>query len=338
MTVRETQEPLSAVVIGGSLSGMAAAIEAKLKGYNVTVIEKRSAFSRPQWLFLTESTIRLLEKWGVAWDGINVMQKQGGERMGFAAINQLETLLSQRISSLGIKVIHGEFLGFAEEKKAVRVAAGEGALSQAIRHLPYDVVVAADGANSRTRDALGIPKISFGKAKGASALIPLEGTPAEEMDISDSIPMEEGFIRRVKAPGVSIIFIHNPDRADRNDLRDAILRQGWKIEEERVIKGKALIIENVEIDLSQAKRFADPIRSAILIGDAAATASFFQGMGANAAFLCAEAAGAFFERFKISPQDAFKGHDKEVRKITDAMLENSAFLFPEIAEEPKAAI
>lgn len=338
MIISETQNPLSAVIIGGSLSGMSAAIEANLQGFNVTVIEKRSTFSRPQWLFLTDTSIKLLEKWGVEIKNIRMGVLDNGDRMGFIAINDLEGLLHERVSSLGIQIIHAQFQGFAADRNAVQIATDNDPLSRTILELPYDVVVAADGANSNARESLGIERKILGLATGASALIPLEAGVSEEVEISESIQIEEGFIRRIKTPRASIVIFQTSFNASYSDLMQAVALQGWNKEAEQMKKRRALVIENVPIALSQATDFTNCSRSAIVIGDAAATASFFKGQGANTAFKCAKAAGGFFEAFKSGHLNSFKNFNEEVRNITDAMIENSAFLFSDPTADTETAV
>ena len=58
-----------------------------------------------------------------------------------------------------------------------------------------------------------------------------------------------------------------------------------------------------------------------MIGDAAASASFFEGMGANTGFRAAEIAGCFFaNRDELAFQD-------EMKRATNFMIQDSLYLF-----------
>jgi len=73
--------------------------------------------------------------------------------------------------------------------------------------------------------------------------------------------------------------------------------------------------------LQQAKAFSNQEASAILVGDAAATGSFFQGMGANTAFMTAELAGQFVK------SKSYADFNQSMKATTDALIEDSRYLF-----------
>jgi flavin-dependent dehydrogenase len=63
------------------------------------------------------------------------------------------------------------------------------------------------------------------------------------------------------------------------------------------------------------------------VGDAAASASFFQGMGANTALQTAEIAGRFFQDVKSIDRKRYEDFERAMKEATDALIEDSKFLF-----------
>jgi hypothetical protein len=58
---------------------MKTTFEAQAQGCAVTVVEKREIYSRPQWLFPTDASLKLLKKWNVdcpAFVQINHLEEQ----------------------------------------------------------------------------------------------------------------------------------------------------------------------------------------------------------------------------------------------------------------------
>lgn len=56
------ERPLSIVMIGGGPAGLGAAIEAKLGGAHVTIVEKREAYTREQYFFLWGASLSILKQ------------------------------------------------------------------------------------------------------------------------------------------------------------------------------------------------------------------------------------------------------------------------------------
>ena len=312
-------DPLSVLVIGGGPAGLATAIEAKANGCVVTVVEKRESYTRPQCLFLVDSSLKLLEKWRVNPPQMRIAELDDGSLMGFVQIKHLEEELEKRARELGVKKICGEFQGFESNQTAIILTPNKNACI-----LSYDILVGADGSHSHVREALALKKNCLGTAVGASALIPDVTDRSTELDISPAIKIEGGFLKRIKVPSASLIFVQFPQRASISDLQKSIEAQGWKT----LSENKALVLADIEVSLHQAQTFSSEKKSAILVGDAAATASFFQGMGANTALKTAEAAGRFFQEMQTDPKTAFHNFNQTMKETTDALIEDSAFLFP----------
>lgn len=319
---KEKINPLSVLVIGGGPAGLATAIEAKANGCSVTVVEKRDSYSRLQWLFLLDSSLKLLENWNVNAPQMRTADLGDESLMGFVQTRHLEEQLEKRAQELGVKKIYGEFQGFRSNQTAVIVTPKKNELI-----LSYDIIVGADGSHSNVREALGIEKKCLGTAIGASALIPDYSDGLTAVDISPAIKKEGGFLRRIKVPSASIVFIQFPLRASKSDLQKAIKSQGWGKEAKAVGENKAFVLADIDVSLHQAQTFSDEKKSAILVGEAAATASFFQGMGANTALKTAEVAGRFFKEIQAQNKTAFQNFNQAIKETTDAMIEDSAFLF-----------
>lgn len=239
--------------------------------------------------------------------------------VGFVSIKHLENQLEKKALELGIRKIYGDFKGFGSNQTAIITASNKNEVT-----LSYDIIVGADGAHSTVRKALSIETNCLGHAQGASALIP---NTSKDVDISSIIKKGDGFLRKIKVPHASIIFMQLPLKASKDDLQKAIDEQGWDVEAKYMQENKALILTDIEVILQQAKTFSNEKKSAILVGDAAASTSYFQGMGANTAFKTAEIAGLFFKKIQTRDRIAFQDFNKAIEKTTNDMIEDSAFLF-----------
>ena len=102
---QDQQLPPSLLIIGGGPAGLGVALEAKERGYDVTLIEKRDAYSREQTLLLLDSSLKLLKKWQVESPSLHTMSLTEDFSVGLIPINALETALDQKVQALGIKKI-----------------------------------------------------------------------------------------------------------------------------------------------------------------------------------------------------------------------------------------
>ncbi len=319
---KEKTRPLSVVIIGAGPSGLATAIEAKNSGCQVTIVEKRESYTRTQTHFLLDSSLKLLRKWEIDTSPIKTVDMGDGTSIGIISLNQLEEQLEQRVRALGVEKIYGEFQGLKSPQKALIEICGKGKVA-----LSYDILVAADGAHSKVRDALGIQVNELGHGKGAFVIARYPDDPSLECDISPPISIEDGFLRRIKVPGVSVTFGQFPHSASKEDLQRTLQAHGWSKEAQDIGENKAPFRENVDVYLQQACTFANQKKSSLIVGDAAATASFFQGMGANTALKAAEAAGLFFKEIRVDKKAAFQNFNQSMKEMTDKMIDDSAFLF-----------
>jgi 2-polyprenyl-6-methoxyphenol hydroxylase-like FAD-dependent oxidoreductase len=146
------------------------------------------------------------------------------------------------------------------------------------------------------------------------------------VDISEILNKDDLFFRRIKVPFVSITFIQTSERATKERLQAAVKEFGWE-KEAQLIEESEVIVENIDLFLQQAQNFSKERASALLVGDAAATASFFQGMGANTSLKTAEIAGRFFSKRSQNEKIAYEDFNREMKEVTDALIEDSRFLF-----------
>ena len=311
----------SVLIIGGGPSGLATAIEARLAGYQVTVVEKRDFRERRHTLFLFEPSLELLKKWEVTIASMKVVNCGGYGVLGMLSIRDLEESLEKRALELGVKKLLGEFKEFHKGEALIATQTGN-------LFLAYDLIVAADGVHSRVREALEIQSTCFGEATGAAAFVPFDSP--QPIDISPVIQKDDLFIRKITLKLGSLIFMQtsSPNLSLEKQWQKMLEACGWEREAQTFRAGKvSLFINQIPIVLSQASRYCDEQRKAILIGDAAATASFFQGMGANTSLKTAVLAGDFFKKRASHDPSAYQSFEQGMQETTEALIENSRFLF-----------
>lgn len=324
------QDQPSVIIVGGGPAGLATAIEAHQKGAHVTILEKRESYSRMQVLFLEDSSLKLLGKWKVAIPQMRVADIGEGQKIGFIQIKVLEKALETSVKELGIRKLLGEFRGFKDEKgKTVVIATPNGD-----QQIPYDILVGADGMHSHVRERLGIESNSLGTATGAAAALLLPD-PARPIGISAALKLNDYFIRKITAPFGSVIFCQTvspptPKTADvdsQKKLEELARECGWEKEAALIAGAESFIIDDIEIVLQQAQTFSDTKRAAILVGDAAATASFIEGRGVNTAFKTAALAGDFFQKMQEDHAAAYGSFNQAMKETTNEMIDGSRFLF-----------
>ncbi len=313
-SISQGRPPLSVVIIGGGPAGLATAIEAALSGAVVTVVEKRSVYERPQRLFLLDHSLELLKKWGVNSPELKIIGIKD-ERLGLIRICLLEEALLHRAQELGVTVLQGEFQELQERE--VLLAGGE--------LLPFDLLVGADGAHSLVRQALGIALDFKGQGKAGAALI---RSSDASIDISPELQHGEAFVRKFQFPGMSLIFMQHPQAATKDDIVILCQASGWQAQAEQINADQALLSLDVDVYLQRARRFSLEDRGALLVGDAAGTASFFRGMGANHALQTAENAGEFLKTHN------YVQFEEEMDLATNALIEDSSHLFLQATERP----
>jgi 2-polyprenyl-6-methoxyphenol hydroxylase-like FAD-dependent oxidoreductase len=329
----DTSQPLRVIIVGAGPAGLGAAIEAHLQGADVTVIEKREAYTRVQTLFLLDSSVQLLEKWKVTPTQMKVISLPNA-RMAVVKINNLEEGLEKRVHELGIRKLTGDFLRFSKDSdKSIQILHQDKEIS-----VSYDILVGADGAHSLVRDQLGIKCNLMGKVQGI-AFMTLSDQP-EAPTITEPIKKNGFFVKKIGFPPASIIFTQRIPGSNENEpisekeLEELMKACDFKKEAELIAEKKAKIGNNIEVILQQTKTFSDEKKGVILIGDAVAVASFFQGMGANYAFKEVMIASDFFEKVKKHDPDAYSSFNHIMKETSDELINDSKFLFyPETASK-----
>lgn len=319
------QDPLSVVVIGGGPAGLATAIVAQQNGADVTLIEKRESYSREQIVLLFDEALTLLENWHVVFPQMRMSCTRNGIKAAFVRLCDLESSLARRVNELGIRTLHGEFKSLLESESKVLIASCDEETC-----LPYDILVGADGTHSDVRKAIDIQTNQYGEAVGMCAAVLLQ-SPAE-MSI-DTNKSEHVFVRRIKSPpAFSMVFAQSMsgclEGISRSQFLQALEDAGWKEEAQLLKEGKSqLFIDRIDIVLQQAKMFSNNSKKAILVGDSAATASFFEGRGANTAIKTAALAGDFIRNIQNRQEDAYTIFNEAMRAATDRLINGSRYLF-----------
>lgn len=302
----------SVVIIGGGPIGLATAIEARQAKASVTVVEKRCAYDRVQRLFLFDHSLQLLEKWGVVIPELCKIPVDD-TYMGIVKISLLEEALLKRAEELGVNVIQDEFIELSQNERSI--------LLKDVGVVPYDIIVAADGAHSCLRKALGIEVDRIRKGKAGAALIPSLCEESSLIGASPDLQYGSSFIKKFHLPGMCLMFIQGPFSATKDDFIALCKAFGWELEAEQIAEGKAHLLQNVDVNLQKAKKFSEEDQSALLVGDAAGTGSFLRGSGVNYGLKTAEIAGRFFRSHD------FESFEAEMHSETSALIEDSAFLF-----------
>lgn len=316
--------PLSVTVIGGGPAGLSAAIQAHLLGANVTVIEKREAYTRNNVLFLYGPSLKVFKQWGVEIPQIEILNFQGQKR-GLVLIKDLEEALRIRASDLGIRMIHGTFEDFAGTEKSISIATPSEYIE-----LPYDIAVVADGAHSQARSKLGISTYEMGTALGAVAVLPKNNCPGEIcVQTTDT---DAFFAKNITTPSRNIILMQSrPNRTfqqvSEQEVTEVCYELNWFEEAGLMAENCLLFLDSIPISLKRAEVFSDRNRDVILLGDAAACTSFFEGQGTNTAVAEIAFFADFLVLFQQNPETAHELFNTSMERKVDSVIEKNSVLF-----------
>lgn len=313
----------SVLIIGGGPTGLASAIQAAKKGFDVTIVEKREDYLRSQPIAIANYTLQLLRRWEVFIPEMLTSNLNDEEAIGLLRIKFLEKRLAKKCDELGIKRIYGEFQGFKEERVVFIKSSGKEI------SVPYDLLIAADGSHSSIREALSIEMDLIGHSKGAYIIIPDFLNSKRNLQFSNVIKQENDFMRVIKAASLmTVITFQSPLEACKNQVTNLLEIRGWKKEAEAIEQGYiSEIVENIPIEFGRASVFYDEEKAVILLGDAAVSLSFLSGDGLNAALFSTEILGKFLEEFLKNKKKSFLIFNTEMNSFTDFVIKRSLDLF-----------
>lgn len=321
--------PLSVLIIGGGPAGLASAIEAANHGCNVTVVEKRNAYTRSQPLLLSKESLDLLKQWN-ACIPLMMTAKSDDDKCpfpGLLRIQWLEKALAKRCSEMGIQFIQGEFKNFSAEHVSIVNTEQEEML------IPYDVLIGADGAYSAIKESVSIQTTDLGSAVGAYVVIPSFSNHKKASKDINLKKFDNYFIRAVHHPFLTAITIQSSTNISLESIRNLFKKMGMKKEVEAIDQGYLSdSATNIPIHLRQAQRFCDLDKSVILIGDATLSVSFLSGDGLNTALSSTKFLGDFLELYRYDKKTAFENYNASMKELTDKIIESNKELFinPEI--------
>lgn len=146
----ENKQKVGVVVVGGGPVGLMSGIIAFIGGADVVVIDKRTEYNRDVWFDISAKPwgagLELLKSWGFL-DMIDELESPGMDESDILQVRcqMLERFLAQTAMLVGVDIRHGlEFKGFDKDNTKVITTIGD--------EFPFDLVVAADGINSRVRE------------------------------------------------------------------------------------------------------------------------------------------------------------------------------------------
>lgn len=305
---------MKVVVVGGGLVGSAAALGLAAQGYAVTLLE--GSVPRIQRgrlgvdmrnVALNPQTKRLLEPLGVwsqdsavAYDTMRVWEETGTGCMNFNArelgcenlgwlleMSPLQTSLYAACLA-SVEVVVGTLADIELEPQRVRLQTADGDV------LTADFVVAADGADSRVREKLGIKTKVFALAQHALA------TVVETQEPHNGV----AFQRFLRAGPLALLPARNVADADGSkNLVSVVWSQSTDLAQKRLALGDEAFCGELErasegvlgriIDVDQRVSF--PLSQSlaatftrdckvVLIGDAARVVHPLAGLGVNIGF------------------------------------------------------
>lgn len=313
-----TAAPFSVVVVGGGPAGLAAAIEAHQAGAYAVIVEKRSQYTRSQIILLYKDALDLLEKWEVEVPEMTLYQLS--HPLGIVEICHLENALAKRALNLGIAKLFGTFKDFSAQGCVVDM---DGASDL---HLPFDLLVGADGMHSTVRNQLGISTTNLGYASGTIALLHVSAIPYYKMQTQKRGDL---YVRKVwLPPHTALILAQSPTcrNLTQENLGAIAQSSSWDAEAAVLKDQRATFISGIPIALQKANAFSDSERKTILIGDAAAAASFFQWMGLPTALKTAELAGKCV-RDLVAGDEAYHQFNANMEILTESLIDDSRYLF-----------
>jgi 2-polyprenyl-6-methoxyphenol hydroxylase-like FAD-dependent oxidoreductase len=108
-------------------------------------------------------------------------------------------------------------------------------------------------------------------------------------------------------------------------LQDILKAANFEKEQQGV--ERAIFSDWFDMPLQQAAAFCNEKKNILIVGDAAASASYLRGSGANTGFQTAHFAGMFLKKAASDKHGAYLEYNERVKKATDALIESSFSLY-----------
>jgi len=280
--------PLDVIIVGGGPIGQLTSIVLKKLGVeNVHILEKRTADTRTNIVSLRPPAIQLLRDLEVykslfdTTSGKGKIYKIDSIELGFIAIRDLQKELQEFASSLSVSNTRAEVTNCVLEGKKCKVMySSETQLC--------DLLVAADGAHSSTREKLGIKFIS--KSPTGYGMTWVGNNPNHSPKYFNET--WKNYEIRIFATKLQIYVAIG---CGKSDCKEFLSKFGDNAKERSQIFTEVLRKNYLEISEIPSPNFlhyqictADKYAlvnsdgaCAVLIGDAARTTSFFSGSGIN---------------------------------------------------------
>jgi len=150
------------LIVGAGPAGLRMAIEASLLGARVTVLEKRSKFSRHNQLHIWDSSIRDLKNIGAK----TFYPQLCTGSINHVSIRKLQLVLMKIALLLGANIFFGSYAGCHQQGQLWK-AEVQSSENISDEDLFFNVLIGADGLNSRLSKDFGFEKKTF---KGSDAI------------------------------------------------------------------------------------------------------------------------------------------------------------------------
>ena len=308
------KNPFPSSSLAEDLQDLQQLLKQNSEGQTSLSLKKGKTTQENDTFFLLDSSLKFLDKWQVQIPNL-ILLDDHEVIIGLTTVKNLELGLAERVNTLGIPKILGEFIEFGEGNIFIE--------QQGVKfEMPYDLVVGADGSHSAVRECLGIVTKNYGEAIGSIIYLPY---PKGE-NLEYILPFQSGplFLNKIIVSIGTIIATQGKELSKEIFISE-VLTQGWTEEALAMSNNEGRCIDNIEILLQQSVTFSNSKKSVIILGDAAASASFLQGKGANSALEGAITAGRFFAT-EMTDED-YSNFDNEMQRITDRLIKDSNYLF-----------
>jgi 2-polyprenyl-6-methoxyphenol hydroxylase-like FAD-dependent oxidoreductase len=317
------------VIVGAGPVGLATAIEAA-RSNCVTIVEKRNAYTRERALILDDASLSLLQSWQVSLTSCSISQLENGEKMGIIALCDLEKALKARAEALGVTFVHGEY---QKRKIEAREIVVQDETKKTVK-IAYDLLVGADGKKSSVREDLEISVTPIASAFGKIALLDdvkvqnSEGDPDFTPLRKENLHVMKITIKKDASHARSIICMQQQSKEEIN-LADLLKACGWQEEEASLQAGSVMYSDWFELPLERADCFYSQEKQAILVGDAAGSASYLRGSGVNTGFQIAHFAGVLLKMRQAHKNESqsFREFNRCVKLAVERMILDSRPLY-----------